>query len=148
MFNDEKLKKVIKQNNDLLNQFGEYLLQKDLKIKTINKHLDNLDLFLNHFLPYYAGNSENEIANIYDIVDEFDNYFGDWYIKKVLYSSVSTLKSSLTSLKKFYKFLYEIGKIGKVDLETINSIIKENKDEWILKMEMYDNDEDLDDYDW
>ena len=148
MFDDEKLKKVIKQNNDLLNQFGEYLLQKDLKIKTINKHLDNLDLFLNHFLPYYAGNSENKIANIYDIVDEFDNYFGDWYIKKVLYSSVSTLKSSLTSLKKFYKFLYEIGKIGKVDLETINSIIKENKDEWILKMKMYDNDEDLDDYDW
>ena len=141
MWNEEEYEKVLEKNYELLNQFGEYLQKKGLKVKTINKHLSNLDLFFNRFLPLNAKFSEKEIADIYDGPMEFDTYFGDWYIRKFLNSTVTSLKSSISSIKKFYRFLYEIGKISKSDLKIINDLLKESKDEWIVKMQKYNNGE-------
>jgi len=110
-----------------------------LSKKTINAHLSNIDLFLNRFLPYYWG--EISKLDIVDLMQAIDEYFSDWYIRKVLFSSISNMKSNFTSIKKFFKFLLEIEYIDKVVYELVIETIKENKDEWLLMMKQYDEDD-------
>jgi len=142
---DEDLEKVLKENGKLLEAFVEYLHKKNLKEKTIRKHFVNVELFLNHFLPYNAYYSDNEVPNVYDGVAELDTYFGNWYIRKYLFSNVTNLKESITSIKKFYQFLYEEGKLSKFDFEILKNEIKTSKDEWIEIMKRYEDDGDLED---
>ncbi|SFV49814.1 site-specific recombinase like [hydrothermal vent metagenome] len=140
---DEDLEKVLKENEKLLEDFAAYLQAKNLKKRTIEKHYFNVDLFLNYFLPYNGCFSENEVANVYEGVSEFDTYFGNWYIRKYLQSSVNNLKESITSIKKFYQFLYEEGKLSKLDFEILKNEIKTSKDEWIEIMKRYEDGDDL-----
>lgn len=55
------------------------------------------------------------------------------------------LKESITAVKKFYQFLYEEGIISKIDFEFVKGEIKEMKDEWIMVMRRYDE-EDYEDW--
>ena len=94
---------------------------------------------MNHFFPYYAEYSENVVANYLDGLLEFETYFGDWYIRKVLFANPSNMKSSFMSLKKFYKFLCDLGYVCPIDYKFFEETINENKERWILMYENYEN---------
>ncbi|MGL1931932.1 MAG: hypothetical protein OCC45_09245 [Desulfotalea sp.] len=125
----------IKVNNQLLlEQFRDHLETNRLSTSTINKHVGNIEFYINDFLLYFE---ELQLAKegYYQV-----NYFlGDWFIRKAMWASVSSIKSNITSLKKFYQFMYEIGEIKKEDLDDLKVEIKEGKNEWIETCKNYDN---------
>ena len=127
---------IVKKHKHLLEKFIEKLINDGLSKKTINTHFNNIDLFVNCYLPYYWEDEINKL-DIVDLMQAINEYFSDWYIRKVLFSSISNMKSSFTSIKKFFKFLLEIGYIDKLVYELVIETIKENKNEWLLMMKQY-----------
>jgi len=56
-----------------------------------------------------------------------------------MWSSCANIKSSASSIKKFYLFMSEESKISKENYDYLCETIKECMSEWLEKMEEYDN---------
>jgi hypothetical protein len=83
-------------------------------------------------LPYYWDKLSN--LDIVDLIKAINEYFSYWYIRRVIFSNESSMKSSFTTMKKFFKFTAEIGYIDEMVYKLVAEIIKENKEEWLLMM--------------
>ncbi|BBO83768.1 hypothetical protein DSCO28_43340 [Desulfosarcina ovata subsp. sediminis] len=130
---EKECKKIRKENDNILNEFKEYLIQKGLKLKTVNNHVSNVDFYINEFLLY------EDAIKAKDGVDEIGMFLGYWFIKKAMWSSPAQIKSNAASLKKFYTFMNEKGRIKREDLDCLKERIKEDMPEWIATMKRYDN---------
>lgn len=131
----EKLQeKNEKRNKKYLNAFENYLKNQGLTTKTINKHLSNVDFYLNDYLNYY------DIIKMENGVSEINMYLGDWFIRKCLWSSKTSIKENAASIKKFYKCMSELNYIPKENYDFLCSIIKNNMEIWLDNLEEYDND--------
>ena len=87
--------KIVKQHEELLNIFKEDL--SNLSDKTIKKHIQNVDFFINEYLL----NRNN--ANYEEVNNEVDLFFRDFFIRKCMWSSPNSIKETAASFKKFYK---------------------------------------------
>ncbi len=93
--------------SNLLKKFERFITkEKKLSQETINKHLNNLDFFLNVYLNRYERISPTAVSEI-----EITDFLGNFYIRKVIDGTKSGLLSFIPSIKKFYRFLLEIGEI-------------------------------------
>ena len=125
------------RNKKLINEFKKWLKNQNLTTKTINKHLSNIELFLNDYLPYYEGETMEEgVASVY-------SFLGDWFIRKCMWSSRTSIKETASSIKKFYKCMNELGYIDKDKYDFVAFTIKENMDEFFESLEEYENGEDM-----
>ena len=137
---EKKCELIRKENEKLLSDFEKYLTDKNLSSKTIKKHVSNAGFYINEFLLYEDAVKASDGAN------HIGMFLGYWFIKKAMWSSATAIKENATSLKKFYQFMYEQGKIPKEDLFILKELIKENLPEWLATMSRY-NDPDIDDMD-
>jgi hypothetical protein len=131
---------VIEQNKKLVDDFRESMVQSNLSEKTVNKHAENVSLYINAFLSDYAPKSAAEgIENV-------DEFFSDWLVRKVMWISPTFYRDCIAGIKKFYRFLLDRNVINADQFNDLNEIIKENKAEWlrIVSGEMA-FDDDLDD---
>ncbi len=114
-----------KKNEEILQLFIDWLSKSGLKEKTIYKHSDNVLFYINEYLLYEEAIPASEgIAHI-------DDYFNWFFPRKAMWSSVASTKETITSLKKFYKFMSEEGLIEFDDFEFLLNEIKSNKEEWL-----------------
>lgn len=126
-------KKIRQENKNLLDEFTTWLRKSNLKKKTIDSHVENVDFYINEFLLYDdAVEAENGAHGV-------SMFLGYWFIKKAMWASPSQIKANAASLKKFYTFMYEKGKIEKDDLDDLKETIKEGMPEWTGTMERYDD---------
>ena len=95
--------------------------------------MNNIDLFINHYLLY------EDAYEAKDAVLEVDDFLGYWFIRKTMWSSVNQIKANAASLKKFYTFMFEKGEIEQEDLDDLRDTIKEEMPNWIASMEQYEN---------
>ena len=125
----------IKETNEtLLADFENWLEKSNLSDKTINKHVENVDFYINEFLLY------EDAIEAQDGVGSLDMYLGYWFIKKAMWASKAAIKSNAASLKKFYTFLYERGMVSKEDLDDLKETIKIEMPEWLDTVDRYDDD--------
>ncbi|MGN1181570.1 MAG: hypothetical protein ACI4SR_01080, partial [Faecalibacillus sp.] len=104
----EKSCEAIRQQNDeLLNIFVDDL--KGLSPKTINNHLRNVDFYINDYLLY------GDLLTFDQGIEVIDDFFDNFFIRKCMWSTPSTIKSTAASLKKFYKSMADHQKINKED---------------------------------
>ena len=130
----EKLqRKNIKRNKKFLNEFQNYLKNNNLTDKTINKHLNNVEFYLNTFLNYY------DIVKMEDGIEKIYDYLCDFFIRKCTWSSKAAIKENAASIKKFYKCMSELNHIKKEDYEKLCEIIKDNMDIWLENMDDYES---------
>ena len=106
-------------NHDYLILFQEDLENAGLKQKTIYNHLSNVDLFINDFLGYRMNVTMEEGVTM------LGDFLGDYFIRKCMWSSPSTVTTTAASLKKFYKSMAEHGKIEKKDYDYVCRDIKD-----------------------
>ncbi len=96
----EKYEEIQKENTQLLRTFEEYLIQKNLSKKTIKRHINDVELYINDYLAIDEEASPQEI----------DGYtlevFFRWCIDKWIFNTVSELLSMITSVDIFYEYLY------------------------------------------
>ncbi|MEA2115858.1 MAG: recombinase [Thermodesulfobacteriota bacterium] len=121
------------ENHIYLNGFTRYLELKKLSQKTIDKHVRNIDFYINDFLLYESPQKAAEGIN------ELNYFLGYWFIKKAMWASATTIKENCTSLKHFYSYMNQIGQVSDEALSAMKGEIKESKDEWIETVQKYDD---------
>ena len=130
---EKACKRIRKENKKLIYGFETWLSAKSLSQKTIEKHTSNVDFYINEFLLY-----EDAIEAI-DGAIEIGSFLGYWFIKKALWASKSTIKENAASLKKFYQYLLEDGKVPEKAFSSMKESIKENMPEWLATVDRYDD---------
>lgn len=131
----EECKKVKERNYLLLDFFKDDLIQSGLKDKTIGRHLSNVDFYINEFLLYRDTYPMEE--GLYML----DDYLGDFYIRKCLWSTPANIKSTAASIKKFYKSMLTHGEIDKEGYHDLCSLIKDSMDVWQTDCASYNDPE-------
>ena len=122
---DVAIHKINAQNEQILIDFSDYLKGSRLTPKTIEKHVDNIDFYINTYLLYY------EIQSPQQGYDALDDFFTDFFPRKVMWSSVNSVKENITSLKKFYKYFNELNLVSNEELNEMTSMIKQDKEAWM-----------------
>lgn len=130
---EEKCRTIRVENDTLLNEFESWLDLAGLSKTTINRHRTNVDFYINEFLLY------EDALYPQDGADKVGVFLGYWFIRKAMWASESSIKSSATSLKKFYTFMYERGAINQKALQILKSQIKSELPEWVATMKRYDD---------
>jgi site-specific recombinase XerD len=137
---DNQCQAIRDENAVLLGEFSTWLADAGLSAATIRSHRYNLDFYLNHFLLNY------DTLRAPDGACEVGGFLGDWFIRKAAWASKTSIKANAASLKKFYTFMAEKGRITKEELAALKQEISEQMPEWLATLERYDNlDVDLED---
>ena len=116
-----------KHNGDLIKEFEKHMVDSGLAKKTIRSHVQNVDLFINDYLLC----EEIELENGHEEIDEFF----DWAIRKNVVISQSSLRQFASSVKKFYRFLFDTNKIDAATSREINKIFKESMPDWLVMVQ-------------
>jgi site-specific recombinase XerD len=125
--------KIRESNEKLLDDFAVWLQQSGLASKTISRHTENIDFYINEYLLY------EDAVEPQDGVHSVGMFLGYWFIKKAMWASASSIKSNAASLKKFYAFLHERGMVDKEDLDSLKETIKEEMPDWLETLTRYDD---------
>lgn len=131
---EKQLKENTKRNEDYLKMFEKSLEEKQLTAKTIRKHVSNIDFYLNDYLTYY-----DEIIKMEDGTQHIGSFLGDWFIRKAIWASKSSIKEMASSLKKFYEYMSALGFVKISDYQEMCYEIKDNMDLYLENLEDYDN---------
>lgn len=138
---EEQCEEILETNKALMALFEQDLRQAQLKDGTIGRHLMNVDLFINDYLLYTDATPMKE--GIYQIGD----FLGDYFIRKCMWSTPASIKSTAASIKKFYKSMLAHGKIEKADYRILCELIKDGMIGWQAYCAVYNN-PDYDDEDF
>ena len=130
---EKKIEENKKRNKKFMKEFEEYLKEKNLKDKTIKKHLSNVDLFINDDLNYYDIETPEEgINSVY-------SFLSGWFIEKCMWATVYTTKETAASIKKFYAYMSEKGYVKKEDYKELCEELKDSMDEILEYLDAFDN---------
>lgn len=140
---EEEFEKMRELNEKYLDLFYEDLEKQGLSEKTIDKHIFNVEFYINDFLCYYGVQPMER--GCYEV----DSFMGDWFIRKAMWSNEASIKQNCASLKKFYKLMLDLNYIKKEDYDELVYSIKEGKQDWIDAVNKYNNVDYFDDgMDW
>ena len=124
---ENEIKKQRKINKKSLFEFEISMKHGGLSNKTITDHISNVDFYINEYLQYYDAKS------VQLGIDALDEFFMDWFPRKAMWSSPFHVKSNITSLKKFYNFMFYKGVVTPEDLNKLKVITKDNKENWLSR---------------
>ena len=131
----EKLCKLQQAKNyEYLDIFEKDLMASGLSQKTIKKHLNNVDFYINTYLL-----REEPLEMAEGCSDMIDIFLGYFFIRKCMWSTPSTIKTTAASIKKFYKCMNEHGYISKDRYEDLCDVIKVNMEIWQDDCETFNN---------
>ena len=125
--------KIRQTNEELLTLFEEELQNSGLSAKTVRRHLSNADFYINEYLL------REEPRPMEDGITELDMFLGFFFIRKCMWSTPGTIKSTAASIKKFYKCMLNHGKISKDDYAYLCDDIKENMEQWQTDCAVYND---------
>jgi hypothetical protein len=134
---DSKHFKCIKEDNSqedderqwelskiVFDRFYEYLKKKGLKESTAEQRTDGAAFFIMRYVFVYE-----DVIDIRAISEEtVRKYLGNWYIRKVMNSSIKEIKLNLTALSNFFTFLKENDHITEDHLRELKGICRDT--EW------------------
>ena len=121
---EKQCKEIRAENDNLLKIFEEDLKSKGLSEQTIGRHISNVDFYINEYLLREdARTMEEGVAAI-------DTFLGYFFIRKCMWSTPGTIKSTAASIKKFYKSMVDHGKVKKSHYEFLCSEIKDGMEGW------------------
>ena len=130
---EKKIEENKKRNKKFMKEFEEYLKEKNLKDKTIKKHLSNVDLFINDYLNY------NDIETPEEGINSVYSFLSGWFIEKCMWATVYTTKETAASIKKFYAYMSEKGYVKKEDYKELCEELKDSMDEILEYLDAFDN---------
>ena len=137
---EQKCKSIKKENAGYLAEFRDSLEAFGLSDKTIERHIGNVDFFLNSFMFY------EDACPMTEGPSSIGYFLGYFFIHKCTWASPSSIKSNATSLKKFYKLMLAKKRISDDDYTEMTNRIKDEVDDWIGEYEKFMNgtEDDLD----
>jgi site-specific recombinase XerD len=130
---EAECERIRRSNEKLLDDFESWLCKRNLTAKTIEKHIENIDFYINEYLLYEDATEPQEGAGSVGM------FLGYWFIKKAMWASAASIKSNAASLKKFYTFLHERELVSGEDLDDLKETIKEEMPEWLATVDRYND---------
>ncbi|MDD4781742.1 MAG: recombinase [Tissierellia bacterium] len=131
---EELYKLQQKKNEEYLTIFERDLMKSGLAQKTIKKHLNNVYFYINTFLL------KEEPLDMEDGCGyKIDDFLGDFFIRKCMWSTPGSIKTTASSIKKFYKSMNEHGYISNDEYKNLCDIIKNNMEIWQLDCDTFNN---------
>ena len=125
------------ENAVLLDLFKADLEAKGLSDKTIRRHIENMDLYINDFLL------REDAEHMNSGLRRLDSFFY-FFIHKCMWSTPGNVKTTAASIKKFYKCMMEHGKIEKDEYSDFCEELKEGIPVWQAECAVFNDD----DYEW
>ena len=122
---EKEAEKIRSENEILLKGFRKWLEQSGLKEKTVKKHSGNVWFYINEYLLYEDAVRPREGISA---VGEFFNWF---FPRKAMWSNVTTTKETVASLKKFYRFLVDIGTVEAAEYQQLLAEVKSEMPAWL-----------------
>ena len=122
---EKKAAQQREKNSKLIEEFEEYLKEKGLSGKTVEKHGSNIAFFVDVFLIY------EDVLTPAEGIEEIGIFLSSWFPRKALWASPAHVKDYCAGFKKFYKFLLEKGVIEEEEYRDMLEKIKEDKDDWL-----------------
>ncbi|OLC59954.1 MAG: integrase [Ktedonobacter sp. 13_1_40CM_4_52_4] len=119
---DVRVRAIQAANQPILNAFEVWLEQSGLSEKTIQIHVSNIDFFTN-YLVYYEPLKKLDEANSGDVWMFLD----DWFPRKALWASITSITSYLASFKKFFRWMGETGRVSPQTVTDVLEILKEER---------------------
>lgn len=129
------MKEIKKKNDVYLKEFIEDLTKEGLKENTIRRHYQNVKFYLNVYLLQWEALEMAEGTDWMNI----SGYLGEFFIRKCVWSTPASIKSTATSIKKFYKCMLKRGHITEDDYLELDETIKEKLDDWMLDCKIYND---------
>jgi site-specific recombinase XerD len=126
---EQRVQAIQLANLPILDGFEHALRQSGLSEQTIRDHVDNMRFFSRYLLLYaYSLRRLDEATegNVY-------NFLEDWFPRKALWASVSSMKLYLASFKKFFKWMGESGLVAPEIVEDVLSTLKDSRDLFLRK---------------
>ena len=127
---EQRVQAIQLANQPILDGFERSLKQAGLSAQTIKDHVDNMRLFA-HYLLLYAYSlrrlDEATEGNVYDFLE-------DWFPRKALWASVSSMKVYLASFKKFFKWMGATGLVAPQTVEDVLSTLKDSRNLFLRKV--------------
>lgn len=131
----EKLCKIQQEKNEkYLEIFEDELIEAGLSPKTIKKHLNNIDFYINEYLLKEQPLDMQEGCGL-----KIDDFLGYFFIHKCMWSTTETIKTTAASLKKFYKCMEANNYVSKDKYKIFKNIIKENMEIWQQNCDEFNN---------
>jgi len=130
---DAECDAIRQQNGVLLEQFEQWLRDAGLSDKTVRTHVDNVAFYINDYLLREEPQEPEEG------VDQIGWFLGDWFIRKAMWASQTSIKGYAATFKKFYGFLLEQGRLQAGDFNDMKRVIKDDMPEWLENLRRYDN---------
>lgn len=121
---EKEVKRLQITNATKLASFKKWLESKGLKAKTVKNHILNVDCYADDYLLRYEPIPVEQGAL------HIDEFLGDFFVRKMSWSSKTAIRENIASFKKFYTFLNEKGEISDEELKEMKELIKEEKEEW------------------
>lgn len=131
---DQWVEAMEKANRSVLKEFEKSLIDQSLSDKTIRKHVDNIDLFVNMYQTSYSY-----CGTMFDGWNDFDDFIGYWFVRKCLWSSVSAIRGLVASLRKFYLFLAKTNYVTEEERAQANLILDDGMEKWIDELHEFDD---------
>ncbi len=123
---DAQVQAIRAYNQPILDDFRAWLEQSGLAEKTVRNHVDNIDFFT-EYLVYQEPLEKLDEADGSDVW----MFLGDWFPRKAMWASESSVKSNMASFKKFFQWMGETGRVSPETLDDVLSTLKEGRDEFI-----------------
>ncbi len=127
---EQRVHAIQRANQPILDGFERSLKQAGLSEQTIKAHVDNMRFFARYLLLYaYSLRRLDEATegNVYDFLE-------DWFPRKALWASVSSMKVYLASFKKFFTWMGEVGLVAPETVEDVRSTLKDSRNLFLRKV--------------
>ena len=85
------------------------------------------------YLVYYEPLEKLDEADGSDV----SMFLSDWFPRKALWSSVSSVKSYMASFKKFFQWMGETGRVSPETVDDVLFTLKEGRDEFLASVAEY-----------
>lgn len=121
------MEKINFENEDILDEFYDYLLSCGLSERTVISHYNNMDTYLNLYLCYYEIIGWKDGVNCGNV----DGFLSDWFIRKCCWSNVSNMNGMVSSIKKFYKYASDKGYVDKKSVKELVQFLKNRRDHYV-----------------
>jgi site-specific recombinase XerD len=127
---EQRVQAIQLANQPILEGFEHALRQSGLSEPTIKAHVDNMGFFARYLLLYaYSLRRLDEATegSVYDFLE-------DWFPRKALWASISSMKVYLASFKKFFTWMGETGLVSPQTVEDVLSTLKDSRNLFLRKV--------------
>ncbi len=127
---EQRVQAIQHANQPILDGFENWLKQAGLSEHTIKAHVDNMRFFARYLLLYAYSLRRLDEATEGDVYD----FLEDWFPRKALWASVSSMKVYLASFKKFFTWMGATGLVSAEAVEDVLSTLKDSRNLFLRRV--------------